>query len=117
MVVEKQKMVEQTLGLNLAELGDTKPGEKLSAGEVERLRSLLPEGLLPDGDLTQLEVKSANLLVHIFLNIDIKNFFSRICLSIHSARGYLHVFTKSSLDIFKACLLVVVVLKILEPKI
>ena len=56
MVVEKQKMVEQTLGLNLAELGD-KAGEKLSAGEVERLRSLLPEGLLPEGDLTQLEVK------------------------------------------------------------
>ena len=55
-VVEKQKMVEQTLGLNLGELGD-KPGEKLSAGEVERLRSLLPEGLLPEGDLTQLEVK------------------------------------------------------------
>ena len=58
MVVEKQKMVEQTLGLNLGELGGEKPaGEKLSAGEVERLRSLLPEGLLPDGDLTQLEVK------------------------------------------------------------
>ena len=56
MVVEKQKMVEQTLGLNLGELGD-KAGEKLSAGEVERLRSLLPEGLLPEGDLTQLEVK------------------------------------------------------------
>ena len=56
MVVEKQKMVEQTLGLNLGELGD-KTGEKLSAGEVERLRSLLPEGLLPEGDLTQLEVK------------------------------------------------------------
>ena len=55
-VVEKQKMVEQTLGLNLGELGD-KAGEKLSAGEVERLRSLLPEGLLPEGDLTQLEVK------------------------------------------------------------
>ena len=57
MVVEKQKMVEQTLGLNLGELGGEKPGEKLSAGEVERLRSLLPEGLLPEGDLTQLEVK------------------------------------------------------------
>ena len=69
MVVEKQKMVEQTLGLNLADLGDTKPGEKLSAGEVERLRSLLPEGLLPDGDLTQLEVKSGNLLIHIFLSL------------------------------------------------
>ena len=55
-VVEKQKMVEQTLGLNLGELGGDKPGEKLSAGEVERLRSLLPEGLLPEGDLTQLEV-------------------------------------------------------------
>ena len=53
-VVEKQKMVEQTLGLNLAELGDK---DKLSAGEVERLRALLPENLLPEGNLTQLEVK------------------------------------------------------------
>ena len=58
-VVEKQKkMVEQTLGLNLAEqLGDKQQGEKLSAGEVEKLRSLLPDDLLPEGDLTQLEVK------------------------------------------------------------
>ena len=58
-VVEQQKkMVEQTLGLNFAEqLGDKQQGEKLSAGEVEKLRSLLPDDLLPEGDLTQLEVK------------------------------------------------------------
>ena len=58
-VVEQQKkMVEQTLGLDFAEqLGDKQQGEKLSAGEVEKLRSLLPDDLLPEGDLTQLEVK------------------------------------------------------------
>ena len=57
-VEQKKKMVEQTLGLDFAEqLGDKQQGEKLSAGEVEKLRSLLPDDLLPEGDLTQLEVK------------------------------------------------------------